>query len=200
MVMDKYTEEELELLIKQYTPLVRYVINKKGLKTFDHMDDLMQNGTIGLWHGLVASKNMKIDNMLGFLFRCIYIEFINVYFKKKKTIESDSSVVSLQRLSSVDDFDNDKDITFASIHIEPVDISAHLICEKIIHDIQNIADKKLSDMVLRYYIKEQGWQEIATIHGCDRQNIKIRVDRFIKSYRKRLIFEHYFSPEELNMV
>lgn len=195
-----YTPEEQNELIEKYEPLIGSVIKRKNLYWLDEYDELMQVGRIGLWKALSdydPEKNNKIET---FLWMSIYRRFIDTYLRKHKTIERDGETHSFQKYSGKEDSEEGSGNFFVDLQTPAIDSLNHIIFERVVHDIQNHPMKDTAQMVLDYYIDELGYQEIADRFGITRGGVNMRIKAFIQSYRKQLIREHYFMPEDLNMA
>jgi RNA polymerase sigma factor (sigma-70 family) len=122
-----------------------------------------------------------------FLHTSVHSRISDVYKSTKKRREIENATVSYDGFvsnTSTDEMDVDSQIgVIVSSHVNPSNILDKIIYEKVVSDISKESDDKLRRMVLMYYVHQMGYQEIANILGCTRQNIESRIKTYIKKYR-----------------
>jgi RNA polymerase sigma factor (sigma-70 family) len=181
------TEQQINDLIEEYKPIVGGVIKKYKYFYLDDYDDVFQHGLIGLWYGITHYDDSKNTKLSTFLHTSVHSRISDVYKSTKKRREIENATVSYDGFvsnTSTDEMDVDSQIgVIVSSHVNPSNILDKIIYEKVVSDISKESDDKLRRMVLMYYVHQMGYQEIANILGCTRQNIESRIKTYIKKYR-----------------
>jgi RNA polymerase sigma factor (sigma-70 family) len=193
----QYTEQEINELIEKHKPLVGALIKKKKYWMLDDYDDVFQLGMIGLWNGIVAYDDEMGVKLSTFLYMTAERNILNTYKFRKNFNELNNHTIFYDSFDqSCEEMGTDDKIGLLDVgHYEPIDVSRHIVYEKVISDLKNERDEKLRDMVYMYYVDELGYQEIASKLHCSRQNVLIRISRWIERYRKQLIESGYLLTE-----
>jgi RNA polymerase sigma factor (sigma-70 family) len=189
----QYTEQEINDLIEQHKPIVGALIKKKKYWMLDDYDDVFQLGMIGLWNGIVAYDDEMGVKLSTFLYMTAERNILNTYKYRKKINALDNATIHYDSFDqNCNEMTTDEKIGMLwSGSYEPVNVLNHIIYEKVISDLKNEKDEKLKEMVWMYYVDELGYQEIASKLHCSRQNVNIRISRWLNRYRKYLIKSGY---------
>ena len=183
--------QNLEELIKQYTPLVGLVIKKKNYYGLDRLDDLMQVGIIGLWQGLKTYDPNKSDNIINYLFMTINGYILGVYRKNMRQKVLYDNVIRMDAL--VDEYGENINSAKLSFVSEGIDVPMQLVFNKIKYDIFNLEDRALREILIDRYYNELSMQQIADKHGFTKQNVDYHLKKFFKEYKDKLINDGYFD-------
>ena len=195
----KYNEtkskEDYEKLFLNNINLIRHIILKSvnlPLRTEKQiLDEFIDVGYIGLTKAIKSYDINKMNetNFTSYAYKCIEYEIYRELKKRPPQLETNISLSS--KINEEDDTDleyfiGEDDKNFENIHSEEYKKYSKKLLEIIINSIPN--QKNIEIIKMHYGLdgyKKMTYREIAKVYGCSHENIRIIVNKCLKSMREK---------------
>lgn len=176
-LLEKSKQDEVALndLLKDYKPLVMSIARKYYL-IGGELDDLIQEGMIGLYRAVLTYKNDKNANFTTFASICVNRQ-IQTAIKKANSGKNKP----FTNLYSVDSKILDR---MLSNDCSPEDIVLRKESLKEISDLVNINLSKLEKEILKNYLMGKSYEEIGNDLHINKKSVDNGLNRIIKKLEK----------------